>query len=71
MKDGVWLLSARDAAERLNVTERHVRRMDAAGRIPEPVRVGGRRLWRVKELAEWVEQGCPGRAAWNERRKAQ
>jgi predicted DNA-binding transcriptional regulator AlpA len=43
----------------------------AAGRIPAPVRLGGRTLWRVQELREWVADGCPPRREWETRRAAQ
>jgi predicted DNA-binding transcriptional regulator AlpA len=36
----------------------------AAKRIPAPIRLGGRTLWRVQELREWVEAGCPDRKTW-------
>jgi predicted DNA-binding transcriptional regulator AlpA len=39
-------------------------RDNAAHRVPSPVRLGGRTLWRVQELREWVAAGCPDRAAW-------
>src|SRR5262249_2571520 len=36
----------------------------AANRIPSPVKIGGRPLWRVQELREWVEAACPDRRTW-------
>jgi predicted DNA-binding transcriptional regulator AlpA len=36
----------------------------AAARIPAPLKLGGRTLWRVQELREWIEAGCPGRQIW-------
>jgi hypothetical protein len=36
----------------------------AAGRIPAPVKLGGRTLWRVEELHCRVAAGCPVRAVW-------
>jgi predicted DNA-binding transcriptional regulator AlpA len=36
----------------------------AAARIPAPIKLGGRTLWRVQELREWVEAGCPVRRIW-------
>ena len=36
----------------------------AAGRIPAPIKLGGRTLWRVQELRDWVEAGCPSRKNW-------
>ena len=35
-----------------------------AGRIPAPIKLGGRSLWRVEELRRWVEAGCPSRTVW-------
>ena len=40
-------------------------RDNAAGRIPAPVKLGGRTLWRRKELLRWVKAGCPDRGAWD------
>jgi predicted DNA-binding transcriptional regulator AlpA len=36
----------------------------AAARIPAPVKLGGRTMWRVQELRHWVEAGCPARKFW-------
>lgn len=36
----------------------------AAARIPAPVKLGGRTLWRTAELREWVAAGCPCRRIW-------
>jgi predicted DNA-binding transcriptional regulator AlpA len=36
----------------------------AAERIPAPVRLGGRTLWRKEELRRWIEAGCPSRSEW-------
>jgi predicted DNA-binding transcriptional regulator AlpA len=36
----------------------------AAGRIPAPVKLGGRTFWRADELRRWVEAGCPARPTW-------
>jgi predicted DNA-binding transcriptional regulator AlpA len=45
-------------------------RLRAAGKIgPEPVRLGGRVLWRRTELEAWIEAGCPPRKEWQARRK--
>jgi predicted DNA-binding transcriptional regulator AlpA len=39
-------------------------RLKSAGKVPAPVRLGGRLLWRVRDLGLWTDQGCPGRAEW-------
>jgi predicted DNA-binding transcriptional regulator AlpA len=37
----------------------------AARRVPAPVKLGGRTLWRVEELRQWISAGCPDRQAWD------
>jgi predicted DNA-binding transcriptional regulator AlpA len=36
----------------------------AARRVPRPIKLGGRTLWRLEELRRWVEAGCPCRSVW-------
>ena len=58
--DGRLLLSVADVARLLGgVGERTVWRWADSGRMPRPLRVGGRRLWRRHEIQRWVEAGCP------------
>lgn len=41
-----------------------------AGKVgPMPVRIGGKKLWSVEELREWVRAGCPSRVRWQARRE--
>ncbi|QEL18838.1 helix-turn-helix transcriptional regulator [Limnoglobus roseus] len=46
------------------VSERTIRTWDAAGYIPEPVRVGGKVLWSVAEVRAWLAAGSPDRVTW-------
>jgi predicted DNA-binding transcriptional regulator AlpA len=62
------LLTAVEAAALCRVSERTWRNWDASGHIPVPVRIGRSLFWRPKELADWVEAGCPDRHTWNVRR---
>src|SRR5262245_62170361 len=39
-------------------------RLHAAGKVPAPIRLGGRTLWRRMELRAFVEAGCPDRKSW-------
>jgi predicted DNA-binding transcriptional regulator AlpA len=43
----------------------------AAKRVPAPVKLGGRTLWRTDELRRWVAAGCPSRLVWGVLEKAQ
>jgi excisionase family DNA binding protein len=56
-------VTARDVAELLCVSTRTVWRWAAAGRLPAPVRVGGRcTRWRVSDLQRYFD-ALPGRPA--------
>src|SRR5262245_29168424 len=58
------LLSVRDLARLLGRSGPSLRRDDAAGRLPRPVRIGGSKKWRGGEILAWVVAGCPGRDDW-------
>lgn len=59
------LVDARTAAALLGVGLRTLRTMDAAGRLPAPVRLSpGCVRWRLAELRAWTEAGCPDRETW-------
>ncbi|MFO0821977.1 MAG: hypothetical protein U0792_02475 [Gemmataceae bacterium] len=59
------LVDARRAAALLGVGLRTLRTMDAAGKLPAPVRLSpGCVRWRLAELHDWTQAGCPDREAW-------
>ena len=39
-------------------------RLCAAGLTPAPVRLGGSVAWSRRELARWIDHGCPPRVDW-------
>src|SRR5262249_10666095 len=71
------LLNRRQVAELLNICERTVARMEAAGRLPAirigdqtanyvaqgklppPRKLGAKRMWKWKEVGEWLANGAP------------
>jgi len=59
------LLDVRAAARLCGVGRTHFLAMHSAGKIPMPVRLGRRVLWRGAELAAWIEAGCPERVRWH------
>lgn len=56
--------SAMQLAERLSVSLRHIRRMDAAGKLPRPVRLGRSVRWPLREVEAWLSAGAPDRRTW-------
>ena len=57
-------MSAADLAARLEVSLRHLRRLDSAGKLPKPVRLGRSVRWPVTEIEGWLNAGAPDRQRW-------
>ena len=57
-------VDAKRVADLLGCSKRHIRRMNAAGKLPAPKRIGGCVRWSVSEIEAWLEAGCPDRAMW-------
>ena len=53
-----------ELAEMLHVSLRHIRRMDAVGKLPKPVRLGNSVRWRTEEINDWLNAGAPNRQDW-------
>jgi predicted DNA-binding transcriptional regulator AlpA len=58
------LVAAKDACQLAGVSPATWWRLRAADKIPAPVRLGGRVLWRVEELKAWIAAGCPAGQTW-------
>jgi predicted DNA-binding transcriptional regulator AlpA len=59
-------IDARGAARLCGISRSLWHSMKAAGRIPLPIRLGRRVLWRVEELHAWVKAGCPPLHRWEQ-----
>ena len=55
------LINIRDIAIILDVSERTVRRMNDAGRLPEPIQLGGLLKWKKSSIYDWIDLNCPTR----------
>jgi len=53
------LMSVKEVAAMLGVSQRTVYRMDDAGQIPRSIKLASLVRWRTAELREWIEKGCP------------
>lgn len=58
------LVDANGLSPLLSAGVRTIRTWDQLGKIPEPVKLGGRVLWRVREIRRWIAAGCPPRDQW-------
>ena len=64
------VVDARRLARLLCAGIRTVRTWDAAGKLPAPIRIGGRVVWRVDEIRAWLAAGAPNRDVWEARKAA-
>jgi len=65
------LIGVKELAPLLGISEPTLERWRASGRLGLPgIKMGGRRLWPMAEIREWVESGMPDRETWLALRKA-
>lgn len=64
------LLNVAVLAAILSVSVRQAHRMNKAGLIPRPLKIGGCVRWREVEIAAWLKCGAPCRAEWEQQRDA-
>jgi len=55
------LVDAVEAARLCGVSRAHWLSLGSSGRIPAPLNLGRRTLWRVIDIERWVAAGCPSR----------
>lgn len=53
------LVDVRSVAEMLGVSSRQVYRLADAGRMPQPIKLGGAVRWSRRAIVEWIDAGCP------------
>lgn len=64
MNNDTMLLSAVEAAASIGISRSLFYELHAEGKVPAPIRLGKRVLWRKDELRAWVDSGCPNRGDW-------
>ena len=62
------VVDAKFLARLLTCGVRTVRTLDTSGKLPTPLRIGGRVVWRVSEIREWLAAGAPDRDTWEARK---
>lgn len=58
------LLPSEKAAALCGVSEECWLSLDSSGKVPMPMILSERKLWRRYELADWIDAGCPSREQW-------
>jgi len=57
-------VDAKTAGSLFGLSERAWRRLDVTDEVPRPIKIGRSVRWQLKELAAWVDAGCPDRITW-------
>jgi len=57
-------VNAEQLAQMLGVSLRHIRRLDANGSLPRPIRLGRAKRWPAEVIREWLLAGSPPRKQW-------
>lgn len=58
------VISAKQLSEMLGVSVRQVWRLNATGKLPKQIRLGGSVKWKRNEIIDWLGQNCPDRQTW-------
>jgi predicted DNA-binding transcriptional regulator AlpA len=58
-------VTAKDIGVILSVSARTVWRLNSAGKLPRPVKLGGCVRWNRREIEAWFNAGCPDRRTWD------
>ena len=61
----------RELALALGISLATLDRLDAGGKVPQAVRIGGRKVWCRETIAEWLRAGAPPRKEWQALQVAQ
>ena len=62
--DQPLLITSREAAKLLRISERTLWGIEKAEKAPRPVRIGVSVRWNYEELREWAAAGAPDRKEW-------
>jgi len=60
-KNEIQLLTAKQLGVKLNLSKRQIFRLNACGKIPAPIRIGGSVRWAESTIAKWLAAGAPNR----------
>ncbi len=56
--------SAKQFGIQVGSSTRQIHRLNAAGKIPSPIRIGGSVRWLADEITAWLKAGAPDRKTW-------
>ena len=67
----IQLMAAKQLGLLLALSKRQVFRLNACGKIPKPILIGGSLRWRLSDIELWQSMDCPDRREFEARQKAE
>ena len=64
------LIDTKTLAKLLAISKAHLYRLQAEEALLAPIQVGHVKRWRLAEVLEWIEAGCPPQKMWNAMRQS-
>lgn len=64
INEDVQLLSANELAPMLVLSRRQIFRLNASGKLPASLKIGGSVRWLASEIKVWLAAGAPDRKTW-------
>ena len=55
----IALITDKDVADMLQISVRHLHRLKSRGDVIPPVKIGKLTRWNLKEVEQWIRNGCP------------
>jgi predicted DNA-binding transcriptional regulator AlpA len=59
------LIDTKTLAKLLAISKAHLYRLQATEALLAPIQVGHVKRWRLAEVLEWIEAGCPPQRVWS------
>jgi predicted DNA-binding transcriptional regulator AlpA len=59
-----YLIDVKKLSKFLSIPQATIYEHNVMGKIPAPLKIGKKLLWRIDEIKEWLNAGAPGRQKW-------
>lgn len=69
-KESTMLVKAKELAEMLSVSTRHIWRMRASDKLPRAIEIGNCVRWKLLDITNWLAMGCPSMKKFEATQKA-
>lgn len=69
-KQSTMLVTAKELAEMLSVSTRHIWRLKAMAKLPKAIEIGHCVRWKLVDISDWLAMGCPKMTTFEAKKQA-